>query len=133
MKRFGYRHSHKSKTTNYLESEEKNSMDIEQNEDGDNSGRAINENEIKKTYKYVSKNYKRKEKIKELEIIHKIVQLMGVYLKKDEKGKKEYLTKLKDIELGQYSRPGSPAQIINNFLESKYEDKFPTDMMDLKE
>ena len=48
MKRFGYRHSHQSKITNYFEEEEKSFIDIEQNEDGDKSGSAINGDESKK-------------------------------------------------------------------------------------
>ena len=48
MKRFGHKHSHRSKITNYFVAEEKNSIDVEQNEDGDKSGRAINEDESKR-------------------------------------------------------------------------------------
>ena len=62
MKRFGHKHFHQSKITNYFEAEEKKSIDIEQNEDGDKSGRAINEDESKKTYPDVSQHYKRKKK-----------------------------------------------------------------------
>ena len=193
MKRFGHKHSHQSKITNYFEAEEKNSIDIKQNEDGDKSGRAINEDESKKTYPDVSQHYKRKKKkdgkkcwvcksyhhlkmncpkihcfycgksghikancwikkmcyifskLKEkedqkdkrkekkrknkekkkqrrkgLEIIDQRVQYMGTYLKKDKKGKEEYFVKWKDIELGQYTGSGSPAQTISNFLEHKY-------------
>ena len=60
--RFGYKHSHQSKIINYFEAEEKNSMDIEQNHDGDKSGRAIYEDESKKTYPDVSQHFKRKKK-----------------------------------------------------------------------
>ena len=49
---------------------------------------------------------------------------MGTYLKKDEKGKDEYFIKWNEVELGQYIGSGSPSQIIRNFLEHKYEDKF---------
>ena len=67
---------------------------------------------------------KKKQRRKELEIIHDRVQYLGTYIKKDKKGKEEYFVKWKDVELGQYIRPGSPAQTISNFLEHKYEDKF---------
>ena len=40
---------------------------------------------------------------KELEIINDRVQYMGIFLKKDEKGKEEYFIKWKDIELGKYT------------------------------
>ena len=62
MRRFGYKHSHQCKITNYFEAEEKNSMDIEQSHDGGKSGRAIYEDKSKKTYPAVSKHYKRKKK-----------------------------------------------------------------------
>ena len=62
MRRFGYKHSHKSKILNYFEAEEKNSMDIEQTHDEGKSGRAIYEDESKKTYPDVSQHYKRKKK-----------------------------------------------------------------------
>ena len=62
MRRFGYKYSHQSKLTNYFEAEEKNSMNIEQSRDGGKSGRAIYEDESKKTYPDVSQHYKRKKK-----------------------------------------------------------------------
>ena len=49
---------------------------------------------------------------------------MGIYLKKDEKGKEECFFKRKDVELGQFTGSGSPAKTISNFLEQKYEDKY---------
>ena len=61
MRRFGYKHYHQCKITNYFEAEEKNSMDIEQAHDRGKSRRAIYEDESKKTYPDVSKHYKKKK------------------------------------------------------------------------
>ena len=58
---FGHKHSHHSKSINYFYVEEKNSMDIKQNQDGDKS-RAIYEEENKMTYPDVSQHFKRKKK-----------------------------------------------------------------------
>ena len=62
MHRFEYKHSHQSKLINYFEAVEKNFIYIEQNHDGDKSGRAIYEDDSKKTYPDVSQHFKRKKK-----------------------------------------------------------------------
>ena len=64
--------------------------------------------DIRKGKKQKNKE-KKKQRRKELEIIHSRIQYMDTYLKKNEKGKEEYFVNWKDVEIGQYIVPGSPA------------------------
>ena len=62
MNRFGLKHSHQSKKTNYYETEENNFMNIEQNKVWYKFGRSKYEDKSKKTYSNASHNVNGKRK-----------------------------------------------------------------------